>query len=1429
MSDQGMSITNPATPEPPVSDPGGMEPVAEQSPASIFGSSESVTAVTPNRDMKWKNYLPASAFEEPGETVMMEPEPEAQRHPSMFRLLQPVGRGGMGEVWSAVQTNLNRVVAVKKLRKADNQREDTIRRARFRDEALTAARLDHPNIIPIYDLGRDEAGQPLLAMKLVKGRPWQELIDHDRNSMAWEDYLAKHLLILISMGQAVAFAHARGIVHRDLKPHQVVVGDFGEVYLMDWGLAMAFDRELARGFGDATATFDLPTADTAPNPAGTPSYMAPEQAELSAKRIGPWTDVYLLGGTLYHVLAGRPPRGRTSSEEMRRLVVAGRFVPLSDAAGKQEVPESLLMLVDRCMAPDPKARRLSAADFVQALQDYLSGAGRRAESMTLTSEVEKALARGLETYPDLADALAKVNRARSLWSGNPMVTLLRDRTLVRYSEVALANNDMLLARVQAERIEDPRLRAPLLMQITQGERAEARRNLMRRGAYATAALLAIIMTGGTLYFNNLLARRTAVAEDAMRQARESSTAMEASQARLESQLYQTKLTLAAGLLQSGSVEAARERLLETPVGLRDIEWGVLYAHATPERWRTTNPAGATVAAASSVARPEVWLLGERGTITRHDFTTNTWTTLASPVPFTPQIMALDGTGGYMALADERGNIGTIELKGDTSSIMMTGQLPEIAKSAEWTPNSRGLFVGGVRGSVSRIDSQTGARTWESRLHESSVQAVAVAPIGGAMATGSDDLDVCVVEGESGVLRHRLYGHTMPVLALKFDNSGTTLASAGADARIITWDVATGRRLTTMEVNRSTNEGARIRSVRWTGDGESLIALSEDRVARVFNANTGVLQRTITSHEQPWLALTTTSDADLVATASANGTLAFWSWNAQRQVVPLVGHIGQVAGRGFTPDGRLALTAGHDNTLRLWESETGNEMLRIMAPLGRCGYVDGRISATGNLIVATSRANKVIVYDRHGGGELYSADLPNDFDDVAIDPTESLVAAVGMNGMVQIHQWRLQKRIDTQGPAANSVCATFTPDGRELAVGFRDGSVHFFDVTDGRITRTINLPAMWAEWIAFSQESPRRMLVASFDNDAHVYDLRSGRLLHTLKGHRSWVSGGFIAPGGRRAVTVATDGTIRFWDMATGDQVLELQVGPVPVHTADLSPDHRRMLLGMAEGQAQIWPVAAWNQPDTRVEDWQRAGFENWLNLGPRRELPKHESRIRYLAAGMAAQSRWSLLTLMDEMENDPETARLARGAGGAWQEARQRLMAAGESAPLKAMIEPLLPTLTRERAPVSREELRRSAETLETRFAPYLRGPLHQFRTSANDPLGGRRLRILCLLQEPEEGRSIFIVGNRPEIGSWLPNEAALTRLGEATNGGVVYELSLGYRHMEFKFTLGNRGDAFEVTQEWEGPRNRFIAPDQLMWMDADGNVVYTGVFGQLP
>jgi serine/threonine-protein kinase len=299
-------------------------------------------------------------------------------------------QGGIGQVWLARDTEMDREIALKELR-ADRTGDDVLLR-RFFQEARVTGQLDHPGVVPVYELARGEAGagagRPYYTMRFVRGRTLSDAVAlYHKNRTAGQARRSDLLALLqafVGVCNTVAFAHSKGVIHRDLKGSNIILGEFGEVVLLDWGLAKLVDRE-AHGTEPAA---DFDPMMTAPHGAapeqpgfspgltsagavmGTPAYMAPEQAEGRADRIGRKTDVYGLGTILYEILTGHAPfEGRSIDDVLRKVREEPPDPPrkLNRSIGKD-----LEAICTKAMAKDPAARYDSAGELASDVRHSLA-------------------------------------------------------------------------------------------------------------------------------------------------------------------------------------------------------------------------------------------------------------------------------------------------------------------------------------------------------------------------------------------------------------------------------------------------------------------------------------------------------------------------------------------------------------------------------------------------------------------------------------------------------------------------------------------------------------------------------------------------------------------------------------------------------------------------------------------------------------------------------------------------------------------------------------------------------------------------------------------------------------------------------------------------------------------------------------------------
>ncbi|MFT4623259.1 MAG: sulfatase activating formylglycine-generating enzyme [Myxococcota bacterium] len=303
--------------------------------------------------------------------------------PPRYTHVSLLGTGGMGEVHLVHDHVLRRDMAMKIIR-ADLLHE-TIVRNRFIEEAQVTAQLAHPGIVPVYDLDRLPDGRLFFTMQVVAGRTFSRVLREGEWSLrrlvdAW-----------LRVCQAVAYAHSRGVVHRDLKPSNVMIGAFGEVQVLDWGVAKIrgfIDRAAAAGELAPVSTDRNGHSEEAPglgSLAGTPAYMSPEQASGEVGAIDERSDVYALGTILYEILAGKRAYAGRSAQEVLAAVRAGAPRPVSVVAAKP-LPDELVSAVQRAMARQPAQRFANALELAEEVGAWLEGARRRARARVVVAE-----------------------------------------------------------------------------------------------------------------------------------------------------------------------------------------------------------------------------------------------------------------------------------------------------------------------------------------------------------------------------------------------------------------------------------------------------------------------------------------------------------------------------------------------------------------------------------------------------------------------------------------------------------------------------------------------------------------------------------------------------------------------------------------------------------------------------------------------------------------------------------------------------------------------------------------------------------------------------------------------------------------------------------------------------------------------------------
>ncbi len=716
--------------------------------------------------------------------------PAATSIDERFRIVRRFARGGLGEVFLAIDPELDRQVAVKELR--DYHAHDPTSQARFLLEARLTGRLEHPGIVPVYGLGRYADGRPYYAMRLIQGETLGRAIERfhsqeeaPREPARREIAFRRLLRSLIDACNAVAYAHSRGVVHRDLKPDNIMLGRFGETLVVDWGLAKSIaSSDLAATTGPdspdpAGRALDDSSSLTRPGSAlGTPQYMSPEQAAGDLERVGPVSDVYSLGATLYCLLVGHGPFHTGDVADVLQRVRRGIFP--SPRRLRRSIDPALEAACLKAMSVNPEDRHTTPTALAEEIEAWLADVRYRAEQERALGDVKRSLAR------------LAIERAGRLF----------ERGMIGEGMLWLARA---LENVPPDSPElDRAVRAGL-----GGWHAGAR--LVERTLTHRDAVHALAFSPDGRRIATACADRRARLWDV------ATGSMLASPMNHEGAVRAVAFSPAGRLAATAGDDGAL-RLWDAMTGASVGQAG---RHGAPVSALCFSPDGSRVATASRAGISGLW----DGATGRPVGEAASWPGESGATILT---VAFDPDGTRLAVAGDDGTVCVWDAAAGTrigESLRHECAVHALA----FSPDGRTL-LGGCRDGLARLwDAGDGTLLMELTHGDGAeVGCVAFSPDGRSIASAGSDGTARLWDGATGRPIGEPMAHRGPVDRLAFHPEGTIVATAGRDGMARLWDAGTA-----LPIGPPLEHRGAVHALSFSPDGRRLATASADAMARCW--------------------------------------------------------------------------------------------------------------------------------------------------------------------------------------------------------------------------------------------------------------------------------------------------------------------------------------------------------------------------------------------------------------------------------------------------------------------------------------------------------------------------------------------------------------------------------------------------------------------
>ena len=1115
-----------------------------------------------------------------------------------YRIMSFLGAGAMGEVYVARQTSVNRDVAFKKqIFQQETSRRKRIRnRNKFLFEAQITANLDHPNIVAIHDMGRDQSGDVFYCMELVRGKPWDEVI----GDMSLED----NLEVLLKVINGIAYAHSKNTIHRDLKPENTMLGNFGEVLIMDWGLGVNLDHGPPPGMG------------------GTPGFMAPEMARPPKEAVGKHSDIYLLGAILFMITTGHSPHEGEDVWACLRHASKNQFVDVSKSDRK--IDKRLLAIAYKAMSTEPADRYANADQLRKAIENYQSNL--LSIRLTERSALELDTAIENQDYEYFSKSMFGFREALALWDKNANASSGLQKAKLAYAQSALDRQDFELGMSLLDPNQSDE--APLYQKLRKGaDSSNQRRRLVWLAIGASVLLLGALVFTSTmsaraqrLNAENLAeavklekkAKFEAVsatekaeeekrraeeergkaqverkkAEEAKKKAEELAVAEEAERRRAEGLRIKEKEAREEAESLTIKEKAARKKADDLRV--KEMEARQIAERATDEkeaeRLKAFNLAGklqiSEQSARQSLFQSNIGLID--GYIrdnqieqaiktldqTRRDdsrFVNWEWSRLYHLCHTEVKSESLDDV-----TAIDQSNDGTVNIVSSSGKAKFWNPgdrtIANEVSIASGKAISTALSRNGKWAAIGTADPKRKLTVWDTNRGEmvanlsdnidaSLVSCVAFNDSGTQLAVGDSARIITLFNGSASnwVKAEKLGFHSRRPVDLDFDSVGNKLVSVSTDGLSIVWDTQTGKPVSAY------NHPVQLNAVKFVPGQKGMVACASDEREIVFwdsatsnnpdswqelsaedlkvAKSRGFLDSLVV-HESVVNDLDFSKDGKTMVTCGDDRTIAVWDFDERTLNKRFRGHVTAVLACCIDKDGNAAVSASADGDVRAWRFDE---------------YEDQRAFNTNestplNCVAFNNNATQLLTGDEAGVVRVWnSAQGAQTESKLEFDPKLGRKAAylpksdrIVTSSPGNVFVWQNGKLLHKKSEVGSAGIVVATKNERMMITGGdEENSTIVWDLETGKKMATL-LEGTSRNRVTAMAVSPDDRFVAmgtgSVEGIVSVFDLRTFQLVDEFEEHRGWITDLVFSPASNEFLSAdSVEGYVNAW-VVEGNQV-----------------------------------------------------------------------------------------------------------------------------------------------------------------------------------------------------------------------------------------------------------------------------------------------------